>query len=193
MKPRVLWSTILGSVVLTSSAWAAEEGQGNLFAGDIGNAVWTLVIFALVIFVLGRFAWGPLLSGLQQREEFIRRSLQEAKSDREAAETQLREYETKLASAAEEAQGIVETGRREAESLRQGIEERAREEADKMVERARREIELAKQTAIKDLYATSAELAVGVAAKILEREIRAEDHERLIMDSIGELTDLDKN
>ena len=55
--------------------------------------------FLLVIFVLGKFAWGPLLSGLQQREEFIRRSLQEAKDDREAAEARLQEYEEKLSGA----------------------------------------------------------------------------------------------
>ena len=185
----VLLLTLQASVALA----AAEGGENNLFAGDIGNAVWTLVIFLLVILVLGKFAWGPLLSGLQQREEFIRRSLKEAKDDREAAEARLKEYEEKLATASSEAAEIVDKGKREGEALRAGIEEKARDEADKMVDRARREIELAKQSAIKDLYATSSELATDIAAKILQRELNPQDHEKLISDSIKELGDLDRN
>lgn len=184
----VLLLTLQASVAL-----AAEGGENNLFAGDIGNAIWTLVIFLLVILVLGKFAWGPLLSGLQQREEFIRRSLQEAKADREAAEARLEEYEERLATAAAEATEIVDRGKREGETLRASIEEKARDEADKMVDRARREIELAKQSAIKDLYATSSELATDIAAKILQRELNPQDHEKLISDSIKELGDLDRN
>ena len=193
MMRRAISSLVLFTLVLSPAAFAADEGQGNLFAGDIGNAVWTLVIFLLVVLILGKFAWGPLLSGLQQREEFIRRSLQEAKDDREAAEARLAEYETKLAAAGAKATQIVDEGKRNAEQARASIEEKARDEADKMVERARREIDLAKQTAIKDLYATSSELATEIASRILQRELNARDHERLISESIKELGELDKN
>jgi F-type H+-transporting ATPase subunit b len=193
MMRKVLFSLVLLLAVHATAAIAAEGGESNLFAGDIGNAVWTLVIFLLVILVLGKFAWGPLLGGLQQREEFIRRSLQEAKADREAAESRLQEYEEKLTSAGAEASQIVEQGKSEGEKLRAGIEERARDEADKMVDRARREIELAKQTAIRDLYATSSELATEIASRIVQRELNPQDHEKLISDSIKELGDLDQN
>lgn len=193
MMRRISFTLVTLMLVLSPALRAAEEGQGNLFAGDIGNAVWTLVIFLLVVFVLGKYAWGPLLSGLQQREEFIRRSLKEAKEDREAAEARLQEYEGKLTEAGAQAAEIIDEGKRDAEKVRASIEEKARTEADKMVERARREIELAKQSAIKDLYATSADLATEIAARILQRELDARDHERLILESIQELGDLDKN
>ena len=193
MMQRVSWSLALLMALQVSAAVAAEGGESNLFAGDIGNAVWTLGIFLLVIVVLGKFAWGPLLGGLQQREEFIRRSLQEAKRDREAAEARLQEYEEKLSGASAEAAQIVEQGKGEGEKLRAGIEEKARDEADKMVDRARREIELAKQSAIKDLYATSSELATEIASRIVQRELNPQDHEKLISDSIKELGDLDRN
>ena len=62
-----------------------------------------------------------------------------------------------------------------------------------MVQRARREIELAKQTAIKDLYATSSELATELASRIVQRELNAQDHEKLIADAIEELGELDRN
>lgn len=193
MKRGILLSVGLAICWLAPAAFAAEEGQGNLFAGDVGNAVWTLAIFVLVILVLGKFAWGPMLRGLQQREEFIRRSLAEAKQDREAAEARLEEYEMKLAQAGSEANQIVDEGRRQGEELQARMEDKARQESEKMVERARREIELAKQAAIKDLFATSADLATEIASRILRREVSAGDHERLISESIDELGGLDRN
>ena len=74
----------LAALLWASPAFAAEEG-GKLspFAGDIGNALWTLVVFGLVVFILGKFAWGPLLSALQERENFIADALGAAKRDRE--------------------------------------------------------------------------------------------------------------
>ena len=173
--------------------WAAEEGEVNLFAGDIGNAIWTLVIFLAVILVLGKFAWGPMLSGLQRREQFIRDSLEEAKQDREAAQAQLEEYNKKLDTATAEALKVLEEGRRDAEVVKERIEEKARSEADQMVDRAKREIDLAKQTAIKELYETSITLGSDIASRVLKREMNAEDHEDLIAESIDHLKELDGN
>ena len=176
-----------------ASAWAAEEGDVNLFAGDIGSAIWTLVIFLAVILVLGKYAWGPMLSGLQRREQFIRDSLEQAKMDREAAEAQLAEYSKKLDSATAEAHEIVEEGRRDAEEVKVRIEEKARSESDLMVERAKREIELAKQAAVKELYETGIALSSDIASRVLGREINAQDHENLISESIDQLEELDRN
>src|SRR5215831_1854501 len=77
----------------------APEAANNVFAGDIGNALWTVLIFVLVLVVLGKYAWGPLLTGMQAREKFIRESLETARRDREAAEQRLHEYQEKLAAA----------------------------------------------------------------------------------------------
>lgn len=176
-----------------ASVWAAEESEVNLFAGDIGNVIWTLVIFLAVILVLGKFAWGPLLSGLQRREQFIRDSLEEAKQDREAAQMQLEEYNKQLDTATAEALKVVEEGRRDAEVVKNRIEDKARSEADNMVERAKREIDLAKQTAIKELYETSITLGSDIASRVLKREMNAQDHEDLIAESIDHLEELDGN
>jgi F-type H+-transporting ATPase subunit b len=176
-----------------ASAWAADEGDVNLFAGDVGNAIWTLVIFLAVILVLGKFAWGPMLSGLQRREQFIRDSLEQAKADREAAEAQLAEYTKRLDSATTDAHAIVEKGRRDAEEVKLRVEERARTETDLMVDRAKREIELAKQAAVKELYETGITLGSDIASRVLEREINAQDHEDLISASIDQLDELDRN
>jgi F-type H+-transporting ATPase subunit b len=193
MKLRVLIANASMTVLLAASAAASEEGENNLFAGDIGNAFWTLLIFVLVIVVLGKFAWTPLLNGLQKREEFIRASLEEAREDRLAAEARLEEYEQKLVGAKDEANEIIERAKGEAENLRVRLEQQAREESESMIDRAKREIDIAKQSAVKELYSTSAELATELAGKILHRELNSQDHDRLIKESIDELGNLDRN
>jgi F-type H+-transporting ATPase subunit b len=184
-----LTSFALAAPVLAQEHGAAHEpAANNPFAGDVGNALWTLVIFGLVVLVLGKFAWGPLLRSLQAREEFIRESLEKARLEREAAEVRLREYEERLAQARQEASAIVEEGRRDAEVVKRRIEEDARREGEKMIERARREIQIATDTATKELYTLSARLATQMAAKVIGRELSSQDHQRLIAEAIDGMT-----
>jgi len=166
----------------------AEGGGGNVFAGDIGNALWTVVIFVLVVVVLGKYAWGPLLTGLQAREAYIRDSLETARRDRTEAEDRLREYREKLAGARAEATAIIDEGRRDAEAVKRKIEEQTKHESDQMIERAKREIEIATVEATRQLYALSGRLATELAARVIGRELDPKDHERLIEESIAEIS-----
>lgn len=185
---------MLAALLWAAPLAAAEEG-GSLspFAGDIGNALWTLVIFGLVVFILGKFAWGPLLSSLQERENFIADALGAAKRDREEAEARLREYTERLTAARGEATAIVDESRRDAEVVKRRIEEETHAEAGRILERAKREIGIAKDTALKELYSASAQLSTELASKVLQREINPQDHERLIRDSIAALAEKKAN
>ena len=169
-------------------ALAAEAEHGgeapSLFAGDLGNSFWTLLIFVVVLVVLGKFAWGPILNALQARESFIHEALATAKRDRDEAEARLKEYEARLAQSRAEATAIVEEGRRDAVVVKQRIEEEAQREADKRLERAKREIQIATETATKELYLLSARLATDMAGKVIGRELSPQDHERLIAESL---------
>ena len=167
---------------------AEHETSPGLFTGDLGNVIWTLLTFLAVVFVLGKFAWRPILRGLQSREEFIRRSLQDAERANQQARTLLAEYEKKLHDARSEASSIVEEGRRDAETVRKNIHEETRKEADAMIARAKREIGLARDAALRDLYTRSADLATDLAGQILGREVKPADHQRLIEDSIAAMT-----
>jgi F-type H+-transporting ATPase subunit b len=189
---RILSAALLTLVALPVLAAAEGQGEPNIFAGDLGNAIWTVVIFLGALFVLSKYAWGPLLEKMQAREDFIRDSLVKAKEDREAAEARLKEYEERLTEARAEATAIVEEGRRDAEVTRGRIEEEARQEATKTLERTRREIEIARVTAVKELYDLSGRLATGIASRIVGRELKAEDHERLVRDAIGEIGQLEQ-
>ena len=166
---------------------AAEETTLSPFAGNVGNAVWTLAIFLIVVVVLGKFAWGPILSLLKQREDFIHKSLSDAKRDRDEAETRLKEYGTRLQSAQAEAVGIIEEARRDAERLRQELRERARSEADTMIKNAERQIELQTTRAVQQLRQEAVDLSVTIASKILQRNISKEDNDKLIADALRQI------
>ncbi len=183
------WIACLGWVAAAAPAFASEGGEAGMtpFAGDVGSALWTLIIFGIVVFVLGKFAWKPVLSGLQAREKFIRESLEEARRDRAEAEARLQEYLDKLDEARNEASALVEEAKRDAEAVKRRLQDEANAEAAKIVERSRREIGLAKEAAVHELYSLTARLTTEVASKVLEREIKPQDHERLIRESIDRL------
>jgi len=183
------------TVLITALALAApavaqehEAAANNPFAGDFGNALWTVVIFVLVLVVLGKFAWGPILKGLQARESYILESLEKAKKERDEADARMKLYEDKLAQARTEVTAMVEEGRRDAEVVKRKILEEARQEAEKERERTKREIQLATDTATKQLYALSAKMATDLAGIIIRKELTPQDHERLIAESIQELS-----
>lgn len=191
-KHRIVSAAMLALTALPVAAAGGEGGESNIFAGDIGNVVWTLVTFGLVIFVLGKFVWGPLTEMIQKREDLILSSLEQAKSDREAAEARLQELEDRLNDARTEATAIVEEGRRDAEVVRQKIEADAKAEAEKMVERAKREIGIARETAVKELYELSGNLAADIAGRIVGRELDTKDHAKLISEALEQLQGQEK-
>ena len=142
---------VIAALMAALPAFAEEhaESAGGPFEGNFGVALWTLIIFGIVVFVLGKFAWGPILGGLQAREKFIRESLESAKRDREAAEARLKEYSDKLVTARAEATAIVEEARRDADAVKRRFQEETQAEANSTIERARREIKIAQETAVK--------------------------------------------
>jgi len=168
--------------------YAAEEGATlSPFAGNVGNALWTLVIFVIVVVVLGKFAWGPVLSLLQEREQFIHKSLSDAKRDREEAEARLREYAGRLQSAQAEAVGIIDAARKDAERLREELRAKARSEADTMIKNAERQIELQTSRALQQIRQEAVDLSVNIASKLLQRNITREDNEKLIADALKQM------
>jgi F-type H+-transporting ATPase subunit b len=167
---------------------AADEGATlSPFAGNVGNAVWTLAIFVIVVAVLGKFAWGPVLSLLQQREQFIHKSLSDAKRDRDEAEARLRDYAAKLQSAQAEAVAIIESARKDAERLRDELRTKARSEADTMLKNAERQIELQTSRALQQIRQEAVDLSVNIASKLLQRNITKEDNEKLIADALKQI------
>ena len=185
---RLRQAALAGAMLLCMSmASAAEQPHGeqpSLFAGSLGNSIVTLIIFGLVVFILGKFAWPHLMHVLAEREQTIRESLEDAKREREQAEVLLEKYRQQIEQARVEASEIVDGGRRNAEEVGRRVQEEARREAGQMVERAKREIQLAADAAKKDVYDLTAELAVDVARRIVRKELSPEDHKDLVAESL---------
>jgi F-type H+-transporting ATPase subunit b len=176
----------LAGLLAALPALAAEEsgGAAGLFEGGIGNSIITLIVFGIVVAVLGKYAWPRLIKTLDERESQIRGALEQARQERIEAEKILAEYRRQIDHAREEATAIVEEGRRDAAEVRRRMQEEARREAQEMIERARREIQLARDAAVKELYDRSADLAVELASRIIARSLTADDHRRLVSETL---------
>ena len=182
---RVASAAIVWGVLATPAL--AAGGGSNPMAGRIYQAIAAVVVFLIVLAVLKRYAWGPVLKGLQDRERRIREDLEQADRAARQAEETLQEYKRHLAEAHEEARQLVEQGRADAERVASQIKQQAQDELEQTRARAHREIEQAKEQAVNEVYEQTVTLAVDVAGKILEREVSAADHQRLVDDAIEKL------
>jgi F-type H+-transporting ATPase subunit b len=173
--------------LLDAAVAFGEEAGGGFYFGDLGQAVAAVLIFLLLLAVLGRWAWRPLVSQLQRREESIAEALRRAEQREKDTQRLLEEYRARLAAADGDAQQVLAKARREALDARQGVLTAAEEESRKLVASAREEIDQAKRSALRELRASTADLAADLAAAVLGRTLTQEDHARLINESLQEI------
>ena len=193
MKPKNLpVPTALGALALLAAApapllAAQESGGGGLFSVEPGLAVWTIVVFLLVLGILKKFAWGPILGALDAREQGIRNSIDEARNMRAESEKLLEEHRKQLEEARREAQEIVAEGRSNAERLGREIQDKARQEGERIVERARAEIERERDAALAQIREESVELALAAASRLLRERLDEERDRTLVKGFLSEL------
>ncbi len=150
-------------------------------------AITSLVVFLLAFGFLYFKVWPKILKGLDDRDQKIRQEIANAEEAREKANAALAEYQKELASARQEANELIAQARDDAKAVAKDLRDRNEVQLVEMKQRATRDIESAKRAAITDLHAQSASLAADIAARILKREISAEDQQRLVDESLGEL------
>lgn len=179
----------------TASDFKKDDGHGAHASGHHGPdpnpiefrsdlAVWTGVVFLTLLFVLTKFAWGPISAGLDKRERGIADNIAAAERSHEQAKVMLAEYEKKLASAADEVRGIIEEARRDGEKTMQELIQKGQAEVQSLRDRTLREVDTAKAQALKDIAEQSTNLAVELAGKLVREKLRPEDHTRLIGDAL---------
>lgn len=156
------------------------------FRSDL--AIYSFVIFALLMVILYKFAWGPIAAGLDAREARIAENIAAAQRSHDEAKVMLADYERKLARAQEEVRSILDEARRDAAATQQEMIAKAREDAAAEVARGRREIETATAQALKLLSETSANAAVDLASKILKTRLSPADHARLVSEALDQFT-----
>lgn len=147
-------------------------------------AIWTLVVFFLLMLILGKFAWKPISDGLEKREHSIEHMIADAKRNQEEAKALLANYESKLAASQEEYRAHIEQGRREGEAVAAKIVADAQAVASRERERSVAEIEQAKNAALGEIAAKSVDVAMGLAGKIVRRQITGEDQKALLREAV---------
>lgn len=166
--------------------------SGGLLSPNPGLIFWTAVTFLLLVFVLSKVAWKPIVDALNEREKNIQSSIDRAEQAKKEAEKVLAEVKAERAKAQMEADKIVSDAKAYAEKVRAELLEKANAEARKVAEDAKADIELAKQRAMMELKNTVADLAVEAAAKIIQHNLDAERHKNLIAGVINELSTVEK-
>ncbi len=166
---------------------AASEGGISLLDVNPGLAIWTAVTFLLVFLALYKLAWGPISKALDARAEKIHGDLDRADSLRRDAEAKLTEYMSKLEGLRSEGDSIIAEAKKQAERLKDEILETARKESEEMRAKSTADIKLATDAALQRLQSEVTNLSVAVASQVLGKAIQAQDHKKLIEDSISKL------
>jgi F-type H+-transporting ATPase subunit b len=157
---------------------------------DPGLFIWTILTFLVLLWLLAKFAWRPLLQALEARQELIRKSLEEAQQARRELERVSQESAQILRESRVQAETIIAQSRSDAERLREEMKQKAKAESDTIVRNAERQIQLETGRALQQIRHEAADLSVLIASKLIQRNLSKEDNERLIDDALAQVEGL---
>lgn len=159
--------------------------QFGLKRYDLG--IYTLVVFLALLVILGKFAWGPMIAGLDQREANLLKIHSDAEGARGEAQKALSEIQARLAKANDEVRAMLDEARRDAQAVKDQLKAEATADIQAERERLRKEIDVARDQALQDIYQQSVQLAALVSTKAIKRELTPADHSRLIDEALADL------
>jgi len=152
-----------------------------------GLMIWTIVCFLIALFVLKRYAFGPIQKMIDSRREQIRRSLEEAEHARDEARRLLEEHKKLIGQARSEAEQILAEARRTGEAMEHRMREETETERQRRIEETRREIAAETARALEKIRAEVADLTLEAAAIVVGRKLDPETDRELITEAIGSL------
>jgi F-type H+-transporting ATPase subunit b len=154
---------------------------------DPGLFIWTILTFLILLGLLAKFAWGPLLKALDERQAAIQKSLDDAdQAQQELASLQDTSAQL-LAEARAEGQSIVAQSRAAAEVVREDLHQKAKAESAAMVKAAERQIQQETARAVEQIRHEVVDLSLSVASKLIKKNLTAEDNDALIQDSLNQI------
>jgi F-type H+-transporting ATPase subunit b len=152
-----------------------------------GLMIWTLIVFGITLFVLWKFAFGPIQKMIDERRARIRQALDEADKARAEARRLLEEHRELRAGARREAEEILSEARRVADSMRDRVREETEVDRQRRLEETRRQVEAETQRALEQIRTEIASLALVAAERVMRQSLDRPDQRRLIDDAIKEL------
>lgn len=186
MRPSFLSALLV--LATPATAFAAEEGgKVNLLSPNGGLMFWTLLIFVVLLIVLSRFAFKPLVAAVEAREASLEAAITKAAQDRDAAAKLLAEQQAQLEAARAEAQKYIADSRVTAEKLKTSMLEETRAQQQEMLERARRDLENEKVRAIAELRREAVDLALAGAGKLIAKNLDDAANRKLVEDFLASI------
>ncbi len=186
----ILLLVLLACLAVPTPCWASGgEGGGtrNIFEYALDLAIWTTVVFLLLMFVLSKYAWPFIIKGLNQREKEIHAAIEEAKKAREESQRMREHLQQEMDKAQDKMRELMEEARRDAQKLRDELTTQAKAEIQAERDRLRREIDVARDQALHELWGQSAQLATLIASKAIRRQLNPDDQSQLVNEALDEL------
>jgi F-type H+-transporting ATPase subunit b len=159
----------------------------GLLKVDPGLLLWTIITFVVMMLILWKVAWRPIIDAMDARAEKVRFEIDNAERTRQEAEKLLSQHKAMMDNAKNETSQIIAKGREEAEKMKNEILERANNDSRAIAERAKKEIELAKDKALADIKTEVVLLSTGIASKIISKNIKPEDQKALVEEALNKM------
>ncbi len=152
-----------------------------------GLAFWTVVTFLVLLVVLKRFAWKPLLSSLDAREKSIRDAIEQAEKSRQEAQKTLQDAQEKLAKSGQEARAMLDNAQAQTARLREQMMAETERECTQLKTQVQLQISQARDKAIQEIWSQMATISTELAGKLLHRSLRSEDHSQFFAESLADM------
>ena len=175
------------AVLLAQAESGGDEGGSFLVSPALGLMIWTLVLFAITMWVLSRVALPRIGAALEKRANSIRESIEAAERQRQEADQLLNEYRERLKEAREQAEDIVARARRAAEAATAEAVSEGKDKREELVAAARRDIETETRRSLERIRKEVADLTVLATEKVTRKALDSDDHKRLIDEALAEV------
>ena len=185
---------VLTIIFLVNFSYAAESADDSnpLLVLDPGLFVWTILSFLLLMFLLSKFAWKPLLKMLNEREEKIRTAIEKAENAEKKLETLNEQGEKILTDARSESQKLLLSTKETAQNLKEEIEREAKQKANSIIDQARVQIQAEKNQVLSEIKNELSSFSIMIAEKLIKKNINKDDNMKLINESIEKVNKINE-
>ncbi len=181
--------SLVAALLLLAGPLAAQEEHAprDPLSVEFGLMFWTLVVFALLVAILWKFAWPQILGAVEAREQALEAQIADAARSREEAARLLEEHRKLVADARAQAHQTLQDARAAADKERAYLLEQAKAEQDAMLDRARRELQAERDRAIVELRREAVDLSLAAASKVVGERLSADADRRIVLDYLKTL------
>jgi F-type H+-transporting ATPase subunit b len=186
----VLWIGLLSAAAYAAeTAGASEADKPSVFEGHLGESVWAIIWFTILLIVLWKFAWKPLLAGLSGRQQYIEKQITDAEKTRAEARKVLDEYGAKLADAERQGRLIISDRVKDAEKLAKEVHLKNQADVEQMKQRAQADLDRDKIEAEEQLWTEAGDIILRLGTEVFGKNLNDEDNQKLIQEAIARLRD----